>query len=50
VVDDSCFRATFGLAPTPWDEAIAQTLAWARATYRRKGEPAGGERVLTSAA
>jgi nucleoside-diphosphate-sugar epimerase len=33
VVDDAKFRATFGLAPTPWGEAIAQTVAWARARY-----------------
>jgi len=33
VVDDARFRATFGLAATPWDDAIAATVAWARARY-----------------
>jgi nucleoside-diphosphate-sugar epimerase len=34
VVDDARFRATFGLAPTPWDAAVARTVAWAREAYR----------------
>lgn len=33
VVDDAKLRAAFGLAPTPWDEAIGATVAWARAAY-----------------
>ncbi len=33
VVDDAKIRAAFGLAPTPWDEAIGATAAWAQATY-----------------
>lgn len=30
VVDSSAFTATFGLAPTPVDEALAATAAWYR--------------------
>ncbi len=33
VVDDATFRRTFGIGPTGWDDAVAQTLAWARATW-----------------
>jgi nucleoside-diphosphate-sugar epimerase len=33
VVDDARFRAAFGFGPTPWDEAIGRTLAWAREAY-----------------
>jgi len=33
VVDDRAFRARFGLSPTPLDEAIGSTLAWAERTY-----------------
>jgi hypothetical protein len=33
VVDDAAFRAAFGVAPTPWDEAAAATAAWASARY-----------------
>lgn len=33
VVDDAKFRTTFGLGPTPWDQAVAETVAWARATW-----------------
>jgi nucleoside-diphosphate-sugar epimerase len=33
VVDDTKFRQAFALEPTPWDDAVAQTLAWAGATY-----------------
>jgi nucleoside-diphosphate-sugar epimerase len=33
VVDDSRFRTELGLGPTPWDDAIAETLAWAKPTY-----------------
>jgi nucleoside-diphosphate-sugar epimerase len=50
VLDDAKFRATFGIDPTPWDEAVAQTITWARATYGRKAEPAREERVLASGA
>jgi nucleoside-diphosphate-sugar epimerase len=38
VVDDRRFRAEFRLAPTPLDEAVRQTAAWALETY---GAPAG---------
>jgi len=33
VVDDGRFRETFGLAPTPLDEAARRTAAWAAAFY-----------------
>jgi nucleoside-diphosphate-sugar epimerase len=33
VVDDTKFRATFGLVPTAWNEAVALTLAWAKSTW-----------------
>lgn len=33
VVDDARIRDELGLAPTPWDDAIATTVAWARRTY-----------------
>jgi nucleoside-diphosphate-sugar epimerase len=33
VLDDAKFRRTFGMAATPWEDAIAQTLAWARRTW-----------------
>ncbi|MFO0713300.1 MAG: NAD-dependent epimerase/dehydratase family protein [Sandaracinus sp.] len=32
-VDDSRFRTTFGAVPTPFDEQIRATAAWARRTY-----------------
>ncbi len=32
-VDDGRFRATFGRGATPWPEAIAATVAWARERY-----------------
>lgn len=35
VVDDAKFRAAFGFGATPWDDAIAETVAWGRATYGR---------------
>jgi nucleoside-diphosphate-sugar epimerase len=40
VLDDARFRAAFGAAPTPWDEAIAATVAWANTTYGRAREAA----------
>jgi nucleoside-diphosphate-sugar epimerase len=33
LVDDAKFRRTFSLEPTAWDDAVAQTLAWGRATW-----------------
>jgi nucleoside-diphosphate-sugar epimerase len=33
VVDDAKFRAAFGFGATSWDGAVAQTLAWAHATW-----------------
>jgi nucleoside-diphosphate-sugar epimerase len=32
-IDDAKFRAAFGFGATPWDEAVAATVAWAKATY-----------------
>lgn len=34
VVDDAKFRQAFSIGPTPWAEAVAETLAWAQATWR----------------
>ncbi|MEZ4401261.1 MAG: NAD-dependent epimerase/dehydratase family protein [Kofleriaceae bacterium] len=34
ILDDSRFRATFGRGATPWPEALATTVAWARARYQ----------------
>lgn len=33
VVDDSRVRQTFGLAPTPIEQAVAETAAWARGRF-----------------
>ncbi len=33
VLDDSRFRAMFGVNAAPWDTALTNTAAWARATY-----------------
>lgn len=33
VVDDSKLRSTFGIGATAWDDAVAQTVSWARATW-----------------
>lgn len=35
VVDDARFRARFGFGATPWDEAVRETVDWARATWGR---------------
>ncbi len=35
-LDDSRFRATFGASPTPLDEAVRATAAWARATWGKR--------------
>ena len=43
-VDDARFRATFGVTPTPWDEAVARTVQWARGAYG-EGKP---KRTLAS--
>jgi len=37
VLDDAKYRAAFGRGPTPWDEAISQTVRWALATYDASG-------------
>jgi nucleoside-diphosphate-sugar epimerase len=39
VLDDTKARRELGLTPTSWDEAVAATVAWARATWTN------GERV-----
>jgi len=47
-VDDARFRAAFGALPTPWDEAIARTVAWAREAYpdpRAKPETEGDRAI-----
>lgn len=33
VVEDAKLRRAFAIEPTPWDDAVARTLAWARARY-----------------
>jgi nucleoside-diphosphate-sugar epimerase len=33
VLDDSKVRRELGLEPTPWDEAIATTVAWANGAH-----------------
>jgi nucleoside-diphosphate-sugar epimerase len=38
VVDDTKFRAAFGVRATPWHDAVEQTVAWARSTYGRDGK------------
>jgi len=35
VLDDTRFRTTFGVTPTPLDEAIAETARWASSTFAR---------------
>jgi nucleoside-diphosphate-sugar epimerase len=35
-VDDRRFRSTFGMEPTPIEEAVAETAAWARARFGAK--------------
>jgi nucleoside-diphosphate-sugar epimerase len=41
ILDDSRFRAVFGGTPTPFDQVVAATAAWATATYgRSKDAPA----------
>jgi nucleoside-diphosphate-sugar epimerase len=35
-VSDGRFRARFGIAPTPLDEALRQTAAWGVETYGKK--------------
>lgn len=37
VLDDAKFRRTFGLAATPWDHAVRETLGWARRTWAPSG-------------
>jgi hypothetical protein len=38
-LDDARYRETFGGAPTPFDEQVRATAAWAAANY---GPPGGG--------
>lgn len=35
VVDDRAIREELGVTPTPVDEAVASTVAWAKAAYRK---------------
>jgi nucleoside-diphosphate-sugar epimerase len=35
VVEDAKFRAVFGIVPTPWDAAIAETVAWAETRWAK---------------
>jgi nucleoside-diphosphate-sugar epimerase len=35
VLDDSRIRAELGVVPTPWDDAVAMTLSWAKRVYGR---------------
>jgi nucleoside-diphosphate-sugar epimerase len=42
VLDDARFRATFGFGATPWDEAIADTVAWAESVHRAGAREPGG--------
>ena len=37
VLDDAKIRGAFSLAATPWNDAVADTLAWARATFSERG-------------
>ena len=42
VLDDAKFRATFGFGATPWDEAIAESVAWAESVRRPDARESGG--------
>lgn len=37
-IDDTRFRARYGLTPTPWDEQVAATTRWARSTYQQPSD------------
>jgi len=37
VLDDARYRAAFGQGPTPWNEAIAETVRWAQETFDARG-------------
>ena len=50
VLDDTKLRTAFGIEPTPWDEAVAQTVTWARSTFGGKDETTRQERVVASGA
>ncbi|MBX3233723.1 MAG: NAD(P)H-binding protein [Labilithrix sp.] len=47
VLDDAKIRREHGLEPTPWDEAVATTLAWAETRWPAKAK--GSSRRLRSA-
>jgi nucleoside-diphosphate-sugar epimerase len=36
VIDDARFRATFGVEPTPIEDVVAETAAWARARFGQR--------------
>jgi nucleoside-diphosphate-sugar epimerase len=40
VLDDSRYRATFGVGATPWEPAVAATVAWARTHYEPRAHRA----------
>jgi hypothetical protein len=40
VLDDAKFRAAFELEPTSWDDAVAETLSWAKAKWGTRAERA----------
>ncbi len=37
IVDDTAFRAKFGLTPIDRDQAAKATVEWARTAYAKKG-------------
>lgn len=41
VLDDARFRASFGIGATPWDRAIADTVAWAESVRRAGAHESG---------
>lgn len=49
VVDDAKFRNAFGMTPTPWDDAVAATVRWARRTWAAN-RPVGSDESRSDAA
>ena len=45
VVHDDRFRAEFGFGATPWSSAVAETAAWARATYGGRASLRAGKKA-----
>jgi len=48
VLDDAKFRAAFGFGATPWDEAVAATVAWARQQYGAVAKSRAGAAPVTA--